>query len=368
MRSLLFAALLCFPLLAVHAAEKKTEKSAKPAAKALPDKPEDFVEEIEALLTEDESDGPASKKEIEAQWKKRIARVDVLIAEFRKKYPDHPRRWDMLFWEANSHDVREEMKYPRPPGSRPSAEVYAEISVAADASPEIRAKASAERVMVLSSEMLEKKLPLTDWEKAAVEHFTKFPEHPNNIMLHDQHARFVRQFDEARLIPLLEEMSKNPQEPIATMAKEKLAGAKEREALKAKPIDLKFKPLDGSEVDLENLRGKVVLVQFWATWCPICMAEMPHVQETYQKLRDKGFEVVGISLDDEEKELRAALKKRPKMTWPQRFDGQGWESPIVKRFGIEQLPTLWLVNKQGMVVDMDASKDLAEKATKLLAE
>jgi thiol-disulfide isomerase/thioredoxin len=137
--------------------------------------------------------------------------------------------------------------------------------------------------------------------------------------------------------------------------------------LKAKPLDLKFKAFDGSEVDLQKLRGKVVLIDFWATWCGPCMAELPNVVKAYEQYKAKGFEIIGISLDEDSADLTRVLKTK-KITWPQYFDGKGWENPYAKKYGIEGIPAMWLVNKAGMVTDTDATEELAEKIEKLLAE
>ncbi len=363
MRPLLFAVLLCVSLTCFGAEKKVAPKAEEP----IPAKPEAIVAELEKLLTDDSDNGAKNEKDAEALWKKRITRVEALIAGFRQQFPDHPLRWDVLYWEANSFDVREQLGMPQPAGAKPVAVMYAEIAEAPDALPAIKAKASAERLMALSGDLMEKKMTLPDWEKEVTAHLAKFPECDLNPMIQDQRLSFVEELDPPRLIGLLEELSKDANSETATMAKQRLAVAKERELLKSKPLDLKFKPLEGDEVDLEKLRGKVVLIQFWATWCGPCMSEMPHVQSTYAKLHDKGFEILGISLDDDEKELRAVLKKK-KITWAQCFDGKGWESPLAKRFGIDAIPALWLVNKKGMVVDMDATEDLEAKIEKLLAE
>lgn len=368
MRWLLLAGLLCVAPALAGAAEKSPAKAEKPLPeKPLPAKPEAFVEELEALLIEDEVDGPMDAKAMEAFWKKQIARVDALVAGFRQQYPEHPLRWEVAFWEANSFDVRSEVQIPLPAGARPSLEIYAEIAAAAEASPAIRARASGERVLALSDQVMEEKLPLAEWEKSLSEHLAQYPDYPQNVMLQEQRVNMIQELEPARVLALLEELAKSPNSEVAAMAKANLGVAREREQLKTKPLELKFKAADGTDVDLEKLRGKVVLVQFWATWCGPCVAELPQLVELYKKHHEQGFEILGVSLDDEEKNFQALLKKR-KIAWPQHFDGLGWETPLAKRFGIEQLPTLWLVNKQGMVVDLDADKDLAAKVAKLLAE
>lgn len=131
------------------------------------------------------------------------------------------------------------------------------------------------------------------------------------------------------------------------------------------PVGIQFTAVDGRAVDLAKLRGKVVLLDFWATWCPPCRAEVPHVVEAYNKLHDKGFEVIGISLD-QSKEALLEFTKKNGMTWPQYFDGKGWENAISHKNGIESIPAMWLINKQGQVVSTDARGDLAAEVEKLL--
>jgi thiol-disulfide isomerase/thioredoxin len=133
------------------------------------------------------------------------------------------------------------------------------------------------------------------------------------------------------------------------------------------PLDLKYTAVDGSKVDLSTMKGKVVLVDFWATWCPPCRGKVPNVVETYKKYHDKGFEIVGVSLDQDKDKLLAFTKEH-EMVWPQYFDGQGWDNSVSKSFGIDSIPAMWLVGKDGKLITTNAREDLAGNVEKALAQ
>jgi len=148
-------------------------------------------------------------------------------------------------------------------------------------------------------------------------------------------------------------------------AEKVLKSLKATAELKSKPLEMKFTAVDGREVDLAKMRGKVVLIDFWATWCGPCVAELPNVLKAYKELHPKGFEIVGISLDSDKAELEAFVKEKG-MEWPQFFDGKGWKNEIATTYDIQSIPAMWLVDQKGMVVDTSARSDLEEKVAKLL--
>ena len=145
------------------------------------------------------------------------------------------------------------------------------------------------------------------------------------------------------------------------------APAKNNDARIGKPLDMKFTAINGKQINLAKMKGKVVLIDFWATWCGPCVAELPNVKKTYAKFHDKGFEIIGVSLDQSRDKLSKFVEKE-KMPWPQHFDGQGWKNEYAVKYGIQGIPAMWRIDKKGNLVDMKARGGLDGKVEKLLAE
>jgi len=121
---------------------------------------------------------------------------------------------------------------------------------------------------------------------------------------------------------------------------------------------LEFASLSGQQVNLADLKGKVVLIDFWATWCGPCRRVMPDLVETYKGYHDKGFEIIGISLDRDQSELEKYVQNTG-ITWQQYYDGLGWDNKLAKRFGVRAIPHVALVDKKGVVhfnTDYDREK------------
>jgi thiol-disulfide isomerase/thioredoxin len=106
--------------------------------------------------------------------------------------------------------------------------------------------------------------------------------------------------------------------------------------------------VDGSEISLSSLRGQVVLIDFWATWCPPCLEELPNLEALYESYHDDGFEILSICLDEGEDVSRARdfLAQR-QLPWKLRFSEQGYEDEIVKLYKVNGLPSTWLIDREG---------------------
>jgi peroxiredoxin len=115
-------------------------------------------------------------------------------------------------------------------------------------------------------------------------------------------------------------------------------------------MKIAFTALDGTQVDLAAMKGKVVLVDYWATWCAPCVASLPEIKTAYDRYHDKGFEVIGISLDHvKDKAKVETFLEDKKLPWPQSFDGKGWSTPLAASYGISAIPATFLIGKDGRI-------------------
>jgi thiol-disulfide isomerase/thioredoxin len=106
---------------------------------------------------------------------------------------------------------------------------------------------------------------------------------------------------------------------------------------------------EGKPLALSSLRGKIVMIDFWASWCGPCRKENPNVYKVYKKFHDKGFDILAVSLDDEKGKWLAAIEKDG-LPWHHVSDLKGWDSEAAKLYGVDAIPFTVLLDKEGKII------------------
>ncbi|WP_177207021.1 TlpA disulfide reductase family protein [Prevotella sp. KH2C16] len=124
---------------------------------------------------------------------------------------------------------------------------------------------------------------------------------------------------------------------------------------------------DGTEVSLASVKGKCVLIDFWASWCGPCIRELPNIKEVYAKYHTKGFEVISISLDDNKDKWVGAIKKY-QLPWLQLSSLKGWKCPVAKLYNVSAVPAMVLLDENGLIITDNARGEALEKEVSKLCK
>ena len=302
-----------------------------------------------------EFDGVKRPESMEEYTKLSAQKAD-LIAELKKVAPDHARLNSLLpqRWMGLAVNDKQDQAL---------AEIDAALASIKDGA--LKKEAAFAKIQVLFS----KDDVSNDAAMAALEGFDKAsPKDPRMMMVLYGTTRVLD--DPASLKIVEDRLLKDYPEPEI---KEMVETARGVRARIGKPFELEFTDaVKDSQVSMKDLKGKVVVIDFWATWCGPCIAEMPKMKKLYAKYKDKGVEFIGVSLDQpKEKGGLDAMKKFVKendIPWPQYYQGNFWQSKFSKGWGINAIPCAFLIDQQGNLYSIKAAGKLDKMIPKLLEE
>jgi peroxiredoxin len=133
-------------------------------------------------------------------------------------------------------------------------------------------------------------------------------------------------------------------------------------------INLSLPDINGKTVSLAELRGKVVLIDFWASWCGPCRHNNPRLVKLYNKYHQKGLEIYGVSLDENVGSWKRAVK-HDKLEWIQVIDDKGWDSAAATLYGVDMIPSSFLLDREGVIRTVNAEgQDLENSVRDLLKD
>jgi thiol-disulfide isomerase/thioredoxin/TolA-binding protein len=327
------------------------------------DRPADkILAEIEAIQIPAESKVPA---EI-AKRQKVVEQKSKLILELYKAHPTNPELVRLM----------PERWASRPPSSAAQSTTRAEVEeiLQKNKNPKLVAEAAYYKAVLAIRRAGDP--PKIAVAMPAIDEFAKrCPDDERSAQLLYQLAS--AQSDRNKKAELFAKIQKDFPESPAAKKVEALAKVTtipaNRDEMIGKPFALSFTDaIKGSEVSIDSLKGKVVVIDFWATWCGPCVAEMPKMKKLYAEFKDKGVEFIGVSLDQSKAQggldsLKAFVAKNG-IEWPQYFQGNYWQSEFSASWHVNSIPCVFLIDADGNLASTNARGKLESLIPEYLAK
>lgn len=193
----------------------------------------------------------------------------------------------------------------------------------------------------------------------------RVPASSYRTFLEQEYVRWLEQLQPGAVEAHLKQLAASDVEDLAKYGQGQLAVFR----LKSSPMELTFTATDGTKVDLADYRGKVVLIDCWATWCAPCIKELPSIKAALAKWGDKGFAVIGLSFDrtgDKAKLVKFIADE--KLDWPHSFHEGPGRNPFGLKYNIRSIPATFLLGRDGRLVTTETHGDKLEAALKKLLE
>lgn len=311
--------------------------------------------------------GPATKpktaQEAAEAARAHLARQLAAVKAFQQKYPNDPRVFDARLRQAAIMAAQGKMANDQKQVDE-ALRIYSELERDRSQPEEKRADVAFRRVALYIQSVHGEGARRRDSIVDAVEKYAaRYPQDRRAARLLVEAATICDEVP-ARKRRLLESARQLSQDRDLNI---RIADDLKRLDLLGKQLNLKFSTIQGREVDLSKLRGRVVALLFWQADSPQCLLWLRDFQQAVSRYSSGQVVVVTVSLDESRKKLEEVMKQG-QINWLTNFDGKGWENAVARPLGINALPTLWMIDKKGVLRALNARDSYETWLRKLTTE
>ncbi len=323
-------------------------------------------DEWSAIVALDAGPGksPKSREEAQMQARTHFLRHRALLEEFLSKYPNDPRAWDARLRLAAILAAQGKMDGLQQQVDE-SMRILADLEKAPGIPAEKRADAGFRRVSLYMQSLLGRETEMRDSLVSAARNFVnKYPADRRSPRLLVE-AATICDSDPALKRKLLNEAKDLSKEDALNR---RIADDLVRLNLLDRPLDLKFSTIQGGSFSTSAQKGKVVIIVFWSAESPHCLMWMEGFRRAMDKLPQTELSIATVSLDTNKKALAQRMKEFQIEAWPTNFDGLGWDNAAARPLGINSLPTVFVLDKSGILRAINARDNHDLWARRLLRE